>query len=270
MQYEYSAIQYPLIQESVFAQNKQESLSKRRLLILSCSQAKRSDNEPLPAIERYDGPSFRLLRRFLRQQPDTLLDIYVLSAKFGLISGNLLIPNYDQKMSKALASELNLSVVTKLEAIISQGVYEKLLICVTKMYLNALNGYPSIIPDSVDLTVATGTLGRKLSTLHQWLYGKNRDCLELISPSKQTDKVLFKGIEFNFKDINFYEVVRQALAQGKGKPYNYQTWYILIDNQKISPKWLVSQLTGLPVSSFHSQAARQMLQKLGIKIYSDL
>jgi len=38
MQYEYSAIQYPLIQESVFAKNKQESLSKRRLLILSCSQ----------------------------------------------------------------------------------------------------------------------------------------------------------------------------------------------------------------------------------------
>ncbi|OCR01055.1 hypothetical protein BCD67_16905 [Oscillatoriales cyanobacterium USR001] len=244
--------------------------SSRRLLILSCSQAKRSQKDDLPAIERYDGPSFRLLRRFLRQQPDTLLDIYVLSAKFGLIRGDLVIPNYDQKMSKALASELSLSVVTNLEAIVSQGTYQKLLICVTKMYFNALSGYSGIMPDSLEVTVGTGTLGRKLSILHQWLYGNSWKFSEPITNGQRPDKILFKGIEFNLTDVNFDEVARQALAQGKGKPYNYQTWYILIDHQKISPKWLVSQLTGLPVSSFHSQAARQLLQRLGIQVYSDL
>src|SRR5438045_2444285 len=34
----------------------------RKLLILACSQAKRDSTAPLPAIERYDGPTFRVLR----------------------------------------------------------------------------------------------------------------------------------------------------------------------------------------------------------------
>jgi len=32
-----------------------------RLLILSCSQRKRPDSGLLPAIERYDGPVFRVV-----------------------------------------------------------------------------------------------------------------------------------------------------------------------------------------------------------------
>ena len=34
-----------------------------RLLIVACSRAKRPDAGSLPAIDRYDGPAFRLLRR---------------------------------------------------------------------------------------------------------------------------------------------------------------------------------------------------------------
>ncbi|WP_373537310.1 DUF6884 domain-containing protein [Microcoleus sp.] len=74
-------------------------LNLRHLLILACSQRKRSDTDSLPAIERYDGPTFRLLRRFLRKQPSAPLEIYILSAKFGLIPSDYPIPDYDQKMA---------------------------------------------------------------------------------------------------------------------------------------------------------------------------
>ena len=62
---------------------------KRRLLILSCSQRKRETQEPLPAIERYNGPLFFVLRRFLRECPRQArqLDVYILSAAYGLIPG---------------------------------------------------------------------------------------------------------------------------------------------------------------------------------------
>jgi hypothetical protein len=39
------------------------------MLILACSRRKRPDEGLLPAIERYDGPAFRVLRHFLREMP---------------------------------------------------------------------------------------------------------------------------------------------------------------------------------------------------------
>lgn len=38
-----------------------------RLRILSGTQTKQTDPLLLPALERYDGPMFRVLRKFLRQ-----------------------------------------------------------------------------------------------------------------------------------------------------------------------------------------------------------
>jgi hypothetical protein len=39
------------------------------MLILACSRRKRPDEGLLPAIEPYDGPAFRMVRRFLREMP---------------------------------------------------------------------------------------------------------------------------------------------------------------------------------------------------------
>lgn len=54
----------------------------RLLLIVSCSQRKRSDLGLLPAIERYDGVYFRLLRKAQREGywPENL-DVLILSAQ---------------------------------------------------------------------------------------------------------------------------------------------------------------------------------------------
>jgi len=70
---------------------------KRRLLILSCSQRKQASHGLLPAIERYNGPLFFVLRRFLRECPCQAkrLDVYILSAAYGLIAGDFPTPLYD-------------------------------------------------------------------------------------------------------------------------------------------------------------------------------
>jgi len=64
----------------------------QRLLILACSQRKRPGASSLPAIERYDGPAFRVLRRYCRLNQDNGLFVYVLSAEFGLIPVKQPIP----------------------------------------------------------------------------------------------------------------------------------------------------------------------------------
>ena len=46
----------------------------KQLLVLGCSQTKRDSVGELPAIDRYDGPSYRVLRGYLREHvwPDDL------------------------------------------------------------------------------------------------------------------------------------------------------------------------------------------------------
>src|SRR5438034_6245695 len=52
----------------------------RRVLVISCSERKRSVQGPLAAIDRYDGPAFRVVRRYLRETQDRALKVYILSA----------------------------------------------------------------------------------------------------------------------------------------------------------------------------------------------
>jgi len=72
--------------------------NERRLLILSCSRKKKTTYQSLPALERYDGPSFRVVRKFINECPAEArsLDIRILSAKFGLIRADQPIAWYDR------------------------------------------------------------------------------------------------------------------------------------------------------------------------------
>ncbi|MEM6254277.1 MAG: DUF6884 domain-containing protein [Cyanobacteria bacterium P01_D01_bin.156] len=247
-----------------------ENLS--RLLLLGCSQRKRLDEGTLPAIDRYDGPTFRLLRRYLRQSSILPLDVVVLSAKYGLISSDYPLPYYDQRITKEQATALHLQVITQFMNLLDKKVYTNLLICLGKAYFGALSGYEAIIPNSLKVSVAAGGMGRKLSTLHTWLYGNNlRLQTNSVSTTNTRDKkVCIKGIEVNLTQNQILDVARRGIIAGDKKATCYQSWYVSIDETRISPKWLVSQITGLSVSSFHTDIARRTLSKLGIPVHCDL
>src|SRR3712207_7357474 len=55
---------------------------------------------PLPAAERYDGPAFRVLRRYLRTWPACPPTVFILSAEFGLIHGEKRIPRSEEHTSE--------------------------------------------------------------------------------------------------------------------------------------------------------------------------
>ena len=56
------------------------------LLILGCSDKKIENFSQTPALEVYDGPNYRVLRKFLRENgwPPGLM-IKIISAKYGII-----------------------------------------------------------------------------------------------------------------------------------------------------------------------------------------
>ncbi|HEY5869186.1 MAG TPA: hypothetical protein VI542_27080 [Candidatus Tectomicrobia bacterium] len=78
----------------------------RQLLVLGCSQAKRETPGLLPAIDRYDGSSYRVLRNYLREREwPSKLSVAILSAKYGLVGGFTGIEDYDERMTPLRALE---------------------------------------------------------------------------------------------------------------------------------------------------------------------
>lgn len=248
---------------------KEEIASNRRLLILSCSQRKQSTQGLLPALQRYDGPAYRVMNKFTRvyRSEARLLDVYILSAKFGLISACEPIPNYDRRMTRQQIQELQQPTLNKLKQVLIRKRYEDLFISLGKDYLRVLNGYELLIPPNLKVIVSRGVMGRKLAELRNWLHEGVSESLDTQTKVAQRDRAYLRGIEITLTPAQIMEVARSALERQQNIP-KYQVWYVRVDGQKVPPKWLVSHLTGLPVNVFHTNEARQVLQQLGIEVYS--
>ena len=147
--------------------------SKRRLLILSCSQRKHETQELLPAIERYNGPLFFVVRRFLRECPCQArqLDVYILSASYGLIPGDFPIKWYDRRMDLPRAVELQSQVNSALSDIL-QNNYTSICFVLGQTYLKAFESAHDFIPVHTERIIAHGWIGKKLTQLKQWLWGE--------------------------------------------------------------------------------------------------
>ena len=237
-----------------------------RVLLLACSSQKREDAGLLPAVERYDGPPFRLLRKYARAEPRRRPQTYIISAKYGLVSGDTPIPNYDNQMTRRRAEELRDSVTQKLQELLSENVDAgnkgEVFLLLGKTYLQTV-GDLHILPQGYQFLTAQGMPGGKLSALYDWLYGKP-------PPTKVTGhrptKPKIRGVEIDLSMEQVNALVDERLKNDDKAFQNFQAWYVSVDGERVSPKWLVSQITGLPVSAFHSSEARRVLAQLGFKV----
>jgi len=100
---------------------------KRSLLIISCSGSKDKTPGLLPAVMRYKGPLYPTPHKAMREDrfPKSL-DILIVSAKYGLLTSEERIRDYDQKIDEKRARELGPSVQEKLEAFLDGEDYGQL------------------------------------------------------------------------------------------------------------------------------------------------
>ena len=239
---------------------------RHRLLIISCSQRKKLIAKRVSAVERYDGPLFQVLRKFQANRAEQAenLDVFILSAKFGLIPANKKIPLYEQPMTPQRADTLKPKVLAEIGKIFAGKRYQEIFVCLGKKYLKALDGYASHLPKKSVVTLATGSSGRRQTMLRQWLHGESAPVLE-ITPS---GIAYIRGKKITLTPNEVIDIASRALAEKKGEPHRYQSWYVPINGDRIAPKWLVSLLSDLPVGAFHSDEARRVLQQLGVKVVS--
>lgn len=141
-----------------------------RLLILACSQRKQEARELLPAIDRYDGPAFRVLRKYLREAEADVPAVRILSAKFGLIAADRKIPNYDSRITPDKARELRPNVLKLAQRLIASGEWRSVGVCAGKDYQLALEGLTELIPASTRVDKIRGGQGVRLAALRDWLH----------------------------------------------------------------------------------------------------
>jgi len=243
-----------------------------RLLLLGCTRRKRSVVSPVPALEMYDGPTFRLVRRFLNEYPDHAPDIYVLSAKYGLIAASTLVVTYDKRLSTDHVADLRLSATEGLRQVLTARSYLDVLLCMGRTYLGVFSWDDQpVYGNSAIVANTSGSLGMQLVQLRRWLCGEPTKAQMGVATGtgRVTERARLRGVDLNMSAEDVLQKGRDELQRCMGGDSKHHSWYVRIDDNLVSPKWLVSRLTGLPVGSFHSIEARRVLQQLGVEVFCE-
>lgn len=138
-----------------------------RCLILGCSATKDPSPGLMPAIERYQGPLYRVLRAYRADHPRQMPDVWILSARYGLIAASTPIPDYDQMMTPARAHDLHDQVQDALA--VALAGHPDTLIAAGQTYVGALVACRDAVPAVRSALVADGRIGQKNAVLKRWL-----------------------------------------------------------------------------------------------------
>ena len=141
------------------------------LLILGCSQRKTHIQGEARAYLVYDGPLFRILRKARKTLGLGSLDVYILSAKHGLIWEGNPIEDYDQEMTTARSLELQPGVSRTVMGILKVHEWASVFIALTPRYLNCFTMGVQNKLDSMGYRVryAHGPIGQRGKQLRVWL-----------------------------------------------------------------------------------------------------
>ena len=138
----------------------------KKLLILGCADRKRDSDDLLPALDLYDGPAYRVVRKFLRdyQWPEDV-SIAVLSAEYGLFGVLRGIHHYDRRMDSttARAKAAECSEILGKWATSHRSVHLSL----GKDYMPAVR--PGLESLSITKEVFPGGIGQKLKQIKTFL-----------------------------------------------------------------------------------------------------
>jgi hypothetical protein len=142
--------------------------SGNRLLIVACSGTKSDQPGEMPAIDRYTGAYYQMIKN--HQGP--LPEIVILSAKYGFIRANELIPDYNQLMTKERASEL-MKDTHRFGSVLNYCDYDEVFVAAGRDYRAVINvTFAGLWRTGIKIeqtTWVSGGIGTQRSQLKAWL-----------------------------------------------------------------------------------------------------
>lgn len=234
------------------------------LVILGCSRQKRRSRNLLPAIERYDGPLFRVFRRYASEQSADFLYARVLSGRFGLISGKHVIPFYDRQLSRRDRALLRPVVRDQLKRALNKVRPVRVFVSVGRNYWPLLEDPLTRQVESSKLAIAFGGIGGRASQLARWLRNDAETLNKQVTLSRPPQVTLL-GTDVLLTANEVLQEARRGIYQDPVAARRFETYCVMVDGEAVSAKWLVSRLFQKPVSRFRTADARRVLSALGVK-----
>src|SRR5690606_30310749 len=133
---------------------------------------------------------------------------------------------------------------TTLDDLVLHG-YDDVLVCAGRAYAAALTGIEERF-DGVAFT--SGPLGGQLATLRDWLYGAPPEA-PAHAPGRE---VVFKGQTLDHTAAEVVRLAERRAAEDPAGAGRYAGWYVAVGGLRVAPKWLLGELTGVPVSAFRT------------------
>lgn len=143
-----------------------------QLMLISCSSRKSSEAGVIPALERYQGTTYKVIKKAKREGywPEHT-HLFIISAKYGLISEHYPIEFYDLKMTKDLAVARCAEISRALDKLINENMYSKIFVNMGETYMRSIQSSAELIRARQDGTVqeASGGIGDRLKQTKDWL-----------------------------------------------------------------------------------------------------
>jgi hypothetical protein len=239
------------------------------LAILGCSQRKSQTSRLVPAIDRYDGPAFRVFRKHANESPERSARASILSGRFGLVASDFLIPRYNCQLRTVDRKALRVQVEVQLRRTLDLLQPERVFVSVGRDYWPLIEDGLARQVASASLVVANGGVGGRASQLAHWL--RTGACKrDAVHSKNATGEAVLLGKTVRLSRDEILEQARLALLGNPNAARRFETWYVEVDSARVAPKWLASVLFGKPVARFRTADARRVLGLLGIDcLYAD-
>src|SRR5947209_11730586 len=119
----------------------------------------------------------------------------------------------------------------------------------SRSYFQALTEQELSEIASLTIYIPQGRQGQKFSALYDWLHGNPppvRKAAQYTLKNKYKNPRL-RGIEIRCTKEKALKLARKALLLNPETATRIYSWHVKLGKKRVSPKWLVSLLTGLPV-----------------------
>jgi len=147
-----------------------------KLLILGPSYRRNTSPEPLPAVERYDGLFYRIVRRNMDKVKKKDIDIIIITEDLELVTPETKLPYKPPVGNKWRTIPPTAKDPEKIEKlrnqileIVKSKKYDEIFIALNKYYQALL---PDLTPYAKKIIADSKGLGSKAKTLKQWLSGE--------------------------------------------------------------------------------------------------
>lgn len=232
-----------------------------RLLLLACSARKRLDAMPLPALERYDGPAFRVVRRYLAHSGDAALCVRILSARFGLVAAETPLPPYDERLTPARGEALRSAVHGALAIILASQKWQSCFIYGGHAYYALMASCFTTDAAAIPHERAEGPPGVRLANLRAWLDGRKAESAAVQSRAVPR----LRGVPVDLTPAQAADRLLEV-SGGSAVAASAAVWMVQIDDRALPVKRAAALLTGLPTGAFGASEAVRLLRQLGLEV----